>query len=220
MNVGKNFGVILIHSIFYLILVFHFSAIAFSLMIENPIGYVYKKEIKAYVDPLFTQNWNLFAPNPIASNQTLLLRFTMYNNGDSTKTEWLDIKKNIHDERKRNFWSPLQRMEKYIGSITESIVQDQISLQEFIQKKDSVSKDSLARLTELFRANYGHRSLVKYSKIVYNRLRFSEKRIDSLFLSYRIVNSEFPRFSKRGLDYYDLKNHRVSFYEFDLKRVF
>jgi hypothetical protein len=205
----------------YLFLFIHFSIVGLSLLPSNPINYVYKLQIRSYVDPFFTQNWNLFAPNPIASNQTLLIKFISYTKKDSVSTNWLDIKDVVHKNRTKSFWSPLQRLEKYFGSITESIIEDQIELKEYITKHPKISKDSIDNLLGQYRANYGHRTLIKYSKIVYSRINQNTSALpDSVYLKYRIVDAEFPRFSKRNLDYYDLKNYKITYYEFDLNKIF
>lgn len=205
----------------YLLLFIHFSLVGLTLLPSNPISHVFKLQIRGYVDPFFTQNWNLFAPNPIASNQTLLIKFTSYSQGDSISSKWLDIKEVVHKNRTRSFWSPLQRLEKYFGSITESIIEDQIELKEFLAKHPNTSKDSIENLLTQYRGNYGHRTLIKYSKIVYNRIAEKSALLpDSVLLRYRIVDAEFPRFSKRHLDYYDLKNYKITYHEFDLNKIF
>jgi Family of unknown function (DUF5819) len=206
----------------YVLLFIHFSIVGLSLLPNNPISHVHKSQIRSYVDPFFTQNWNLFAPNPIASNQTLLIEFTTHYKKDSVTSKWLDIKDAVHKTRVKNFWSPLQRLEKYIGSITESIVEDQIELKEYLTKHPNISKDSITILLNQYKTNYGHRTLIKYSKIVYSRIHAIDSipNADSVCLKYRIVDAEFPRFSKRYLDYYDLKNYKVTYHEFDLNKVF
>lgn len=45
----------------------------------------------SYLDPYFTQNWRLFAPNPISEDRSLLFQAAYTDaDGDVVRTEWVD----------------------------------------------------------------------------------------------------------------------------------
>ena len=202
------------------LLFIHFSIVALTVCPDNPITHIHKIALHAYVDPFFTQNWSLFAPNPVSTNQTLQVRFVSYAKGDSVQTEWSDLKESLIKQRAKDFWSPLQRLEKYLGGVTQGIVKDQIEINKYIANHPTMSKDSLDPIQNIFKANFAHRALVNYSKIVYKKMYAGPIQFDSVYLSYRVVDAQFPRFSKRHLNYYDNKNYKITYFGLNLGRIF
>ncbi|MBX2896667.1 MAG: hypothetical protein KF763_14575 [Cyclobacteriaceae bacterium] len=212
---GSKYGITVFRASLYLVIFLHFSILTLYLAPSNPVNHIFKVEIGSYVNPFFSQNWSLFAPDPVSSNQTLQIKFIAFNNEIESKTDWLDLKEMVHAERAKSFWSPLQRLEKYLSGVTQSIVTDQIHLNNFIETHSNFSQDSIRVLQDLYKMNYGHRSLKSYSQIVLSKLNFA-KEYDSIAVMYRIVDAKFPRFSKRHLDYHDLNNYEITYFELDL----
>jgi len=77
---------ILVASIVGLIFVFHFGATALYLLPANPLTNLYSQSVSAYMDPIFTQNWNLFAPEPATSS----LKMWHSCSDDKSWTQWQD----------------------------------------------------------------------------------------------------------------------------------
>lgn len=67
----------------------HLSATFFYNAPANPVSQRYAKQIQWWMDPLFTQNWRLFAPNPISENVTVQGRASL--SPDGRVTEWVDL---------------------------------------------------------------------------------------------------------------------------------
>jgi len=67
----------------------HLSATFFYNAPSNPVSQRYVTQIDWWMDPLFTQNWRLFAPNPISENVTVQARASLAPNG--VVTGWIDL---------------------------------------------------------------------------------------------------------------------------------
>ncbi len=55
----------------------------------NPVSARYTKQIHWWMDPLFTQNWRLFAPDPISENVRIEARASL--RPDGRATGWVDL---------------------------------------------------------------------------------------------------------------------------------
>jgi hypothetical protein len=55
----------------------------------NPVSQRYAKQVNWWMEPLFDQNWRLFAPNPISVNVSVEARARL--NLDGTVTGWIDL---------------------------------------------------------------------------------------------------------------------------------
>jgi Family of unknown function (DUF5819) len=55
----------------------------------NPVSQHYAKQIQWWMEPLFDQNWRLFAPNPISENVTVQARASL--SADGAVTGWFDL---------------------------------------------------------------------------------------------------------------------------------
>lgn len=67
----------------------HLAATFFYNAPTNPVSQRYSKQIEWWIDPLFTQNWRLFAPNPISENVTVQARASV--GPDGFVTGWFDL---------------------------------------------------------------------------------------------------------------------------------
>jgi uncharacterized protein DUF5819 len=55
----------------------------------NPVSQRYQKQVGAWMNPLFQQNWRLFAPNPISENVEVEARASLAPDGHATG--WFDL---------------------------------------------------------------------------------------------------------------------------------
>ncbi len=67
----------------------HLSATFFYNAPTNPVSQRYAKQLHWWMDPLFTQNWRLFAPNPISENVRVQARASL--TPDGHVTDWIDL---------------------------------------------------------------------------------------------------------------------------------
>jgi hypothetical protein len=202
----------------FLVATIHFWIIAIYLMPDNPIKHQHNYSIQKYINPFFTQTWNLFSPNPVNSNITILLQFKTVTSIKADTTQWVDIIEPIINERSQSFWSPSQRILKNMSTITQSISEVQRDLKDYVQKQDTIKNKEITfnkMYSKVFPESSGHKVLMSYSIYVFNRM-FPNQRFDNVSVRYRIIYEDFPRFSKRKLDYYDKKNSKYS----EMKSIF
>ncbi|WP_421889857.1 DUF5819 family protein [Marinoscillum sp.] len=190
----------------------HFSLIGLKQLPDNPINHQYKYELKAYMDPFFSQAWTLFAPNPINSNLTLMLnfRYTTPSKLTQDSSGWIDITAPIIEERKKNFFSAGQRINKFTTSSMEDVNRTYKVAYEFIQTQDSLKDEvKLKNFTKTTIDNsQGHQAILMYANhVAYKFFREKGVQPQDVQVAYRILNAKFPRFSKRALDYYEMKNY-------------
>lgn len=90
-----------------LVFMFHFLVIGLYLTPLNPVKLHVNPWIMGYVNPVFAQNWHLFAPDPVDSSLSLIGKCR---NG-AAESEWFDITYGILGElEKRRFGSSLSAM--------------------------------------------------------------------------------------------------------------
>ena len=108
-------------------LIIHFSFIILSVVPFNPIVNKTDKTVSKYTNPIFTQNWALFAPDPIDRNTSLQIK-AYYKNGNESK--WLDSSNTIITKMHKNYISPYNR----IGRIPETITSEMLAEDPIIDK--------------------------------------------------------------------------------------
>ena len=83
--------------------VWHCTATVLYLIPANPMTAYYHGIVRRYMEPLFAQNWNLFAPEPATSSLQLWYRCESQNNA---WTPWLDpVSRLITEHRATRFTS-------------------------------------------------------------------------------------------------------------------
>jgi hypothetical protein len=82
----------------------HFGLIAFSVVPEQAVPRPVERVSSGYADPLFRQEWSLFAPDPIDGDVQIFVRARPQ--GTDTWTEWTDIYGPIRDEVRARPFSP------------------------------------------------------------------------------------------------------------------
>ena len=88
--------VLTLSSILTAVLLFHFAIVFIYLSPDNPVRDRYWDWIERYMTPLFTQNWNLFAPNPVNRHENLPIRFEYKDaKGGTKQSEWMEISRPI-----------------------------------------------------------------------------------------------------------------------------
>lgn len=85
----------------------HFVFTGLYLSPINPIKTKNSSLINTYMNPLFTQNWKLFAPEPVSKNNTFLVR-AQFNNGETT--DWINLTSYLIDKNFKNRFSPYNRL--------------------------------------------------------------------------------------------------------------
>lgn len=77
----------------------HLTLIELGNLPNNPVSLRASPVVERYVHPLFTQNWNFFAPQPIAFDVTVMARAeACATNGRCTMTGWIDVSDPLIDK--------------------------------------------------------------------------------------------------------------------------
>lgn len=105
------------------ILLFHFAVIFLYLTPTNPIKLRLWTEIHTYVHPLFAQNWKLFAPEPIAENQIVMVRARTRDRatGELGHSAWLDITSPVMTQIHRHRIGPMSKLARPFSGIIETM---------------------------------------------------------------------------------------------------
>lgn len=77
----------------------HFVLIELGNLPNNPVSLYASPVVERYVHPLFSQNWNFFAPQPISIDVTVLARAEQCGaGGRCTLTNWVDVSDPLIDK--------------------------------------------------------------------------------------------------------------------------
>jgi len=68
---------------------FHLVSVTLAALPTNPVSDT-ARPATDYLQPYFTQNWRLFAPNPISADRTIEFRAQYNRDGLTEETAWLD----------------------------------------------------------------------------------------------------------------------------------
>lgn len=177
-------------------LIIHFSFIILSVVPFNPIVNKTDKIVSKYTNPIFTQNWALFAPDPIDRNTSLQIK-AYYKNGNESK--WLDSSNTIITKMHKNYISPYNR----IGRIPETITSEMLAEDPIIDKirknyESENNSEELKKLNKTYTKQYKRNlpKLIRFSSAYVKSTQIKSKDIDKLKL--RIVKQEAVPFSKRN----------------------
>lgn len=101
-----------------LLLIVHTLLVVLSLTPDNPVKKQYQDRIQGYMDPLFTQNWKLFAPNPVSQHRSLAAQARIVDprTGKTTESEWLDLSQPLIKQKQQNRLSSEALVTRYIIS--------------------------------------------------------------------------------------------------------
>jgi hypothetical protein len=157
------------------LLMVHTGLTALYLSPENPLRSRVWDTLYGYMDPLFAQNWRLFAPNPVSQHQNLLAKARVKDRetGVIRETKWMDITRPIIQNIQTNRLASEGRVTRYMTSAIRSYVYDK-------GEEKKVGKWMLQRAV---------------STALEQRLS-SGKEIEEI--NIRIVSNTFPRFEQRS----------------------
>lgn len=165
----------------------HFGMTFLYLTPDNPLRSKYWSYIEGYMYPYFSQNWYLFAPDPVNQHQNLEIKLKYKTNeGKTTETNWIDITKPMLGKLYANRLSPNQRIFEYQSSAMHTYVYDEDS------------KKEAEKFIRLYVDYYLKTNPQPNQKII--------------SYQFRVITNKFPRFDKRhlpdskGEKYYEYSN--------------
>src|SRR5699024_4330508 len=71
----------------------------------TPFAEKFNKVIHTYMDPLFTQTWTLFAPNPVSTNMKVEVKLS---HGNNQETGWVSFSDTVLDQSQESFLTHYQ----------------------------------------------------------------------------------------------------------------
>ncbi|PAD20662.1 DUF5819 family protein [Terribacillus saccharophilus] len=189
--------IVFIPVILTFILITHFFALLLSVIPFNPVVLKYNEQITNYVNPLFTQTWTLFAPDPISSNDALHIKLEF----EEGETEWIDTTNPIVGKMHDNYFSPYNRLGRITQSITSQMLTEEPlvhDLRESIKTKDD-KNESLAELDKQSEKRYdtNHEYLLRYASS-YAKHLFPNEKIETIEM--RVLHQKSIPYSERNED--------------------
>lgn len=165
-------------AILTIIIVIHFAFTFIYLSPANSFRYKHWNQIESYMSPLFTQNWKLFAPNPVNRHENIQVRFKYTNpQGKTVHSDWKAITLPIVKALQKNHFSPNARISGFASSVSHDFVW-----------RTGDRKKTAQRDMKIF-----------VQKIIKNNpTKFQVNGKIDLF-QIRVEVNEFPRFNKREL---------------------
>ena len=109
MGSHEYFGKIIVTLILCGVYLFHFSVTVLFNLQQNVFTNRYAQFVNLYMRPLFTQNWNFFAPNPPTRDDYLLVRYKMRSKTGLVEVgPWINVSLSFDREVQRNRFSALE----------------------------------------------------------------------------------------------------------------
>ena len=186
----------LLVSIGVLLFAVHFTITALYLTPLNPIKLRLYPLIQTWMNPLFQQNWHLFAPNPLSSNQSLLARCR----SGAITSDWIDITSAILDKYYENRLSSAKAIGGIQVNALISAVRGGLPIEEPLYVSYCHNKDmetgACAQLKEHSTIEFQRSQSILGSMAVEGCQQFMPgMKINGVFV--RIAQLDYPRFSER-----------------------
>lgn len=136
-----------------LVLAVHFFFIFLYTLPLNPITAQYHT-INKYVRPLFNQDWQLFAPKPLSTNDVVRVRGEYLVGVRTRVTPWVDISDSLISDVQKNRFSSQQIPELMVSNLENFIVS-----QSGVFNKGTKSSKNSAQ----YRPSFEYKILSRYS---------------------------------------------------------
>jgi hypothetical protein len=115
--------VLITSSLLSIVLLIHFSFIFIYLSPGNTWRSKNWDTIYSYMNPVFTQNWRLFAPNPANQQLNLDMRVQYVDQSGAThETGWRSISQSVIQSLQSNRFSPNARISEFQSSLINDFV--------------------------------------------------------------------------------------------------
>ena len=165
-------------TILAIFLTIHFTATILYNLPLNPIKTI-SNIPKAYIDKFFYQDWGMFAPEPVASDISVLISCIKSNS--LTRTKFLDIMKDSVKQHHYNRFDPLERAMRVPSNfafsyLTQSRENEQrreqckknreskscVEFKKSDKLRKNLAEEGLVRVASYFCADISNRSKIPY----------------------------------------------------------
>lgn len=194
-----------------LLFVFHFTFTAIYLAPFNPIKAKYGFIVNAYMEPFFSQNWKLFAPNPASNNNVFFARAKF---ADGSVSEWMDLTSFMIEKNYQNRLSPYNRLVRIQRGAFNSL-----------RSKDDVIVLLSKKIEEKKLEREPYRNILKNEtqkkqreEAIQTLNRYAQSYLSTVFTDHAIEKTqillqetEAVPYSKRGDDTYESESRKYRF---------
>jgi len=180
-----------------------------SLELLPPSYKAYTKWTTHYIEPLFEQDWGMFAPVPPSSNLHVFMQYKVVKDGKSTTSLWYDVYSPVIEQNNTSFFSLNQRLMKYFHGTTMNVY----------RAKNKAGDTAMTVVAPLIAHSYGYKSLRNYAKIVSRNNNDLTSASDSTYLNIKFINNYFPTYERRNENFYDSNNYLHSVLETGFNKI-
>ncbi|MDR6225753.1 DUF5819 family protein [Desmospora profundinema] len=142
----------------------------------NPLKAKHSNIIAGYMNPLFSQNWKLFAPNPASDNNTFYVRAQVKKEDGVKTTDWIDLTSYMIERNQTNRFTPYNRLVRIQrGAVTAMVEEDDLIVT--LHRKAQSNEEAKKKLDDLHddkrkseQQEYGEKLLNRYAQAYLNSL--------------------------------------------------
>lgn len=176
----------------------HFAVTAIYLTPLNPVKLKLSPLLQAWINPLFSQNWHLFAPDPLSSNHSLVTKCK----SGTTTSDWIDVTRAV---LKRYYENRLSTAKAIAGIQVNALISvatggapiEEPAFRKFCRDRDQDQENAFcSQLEEYALGEFERAQRILVSMATEGCEQFMEgMRVDEVFV--RVTQLDFPRFSER-----------------------
>lgn len=199
--------------------IFHFSLTLVYNAPSNPVKAKYNDEINLYIEPVFTQNWKLFAPTPVTTNSHFYVQAKLQTDQGVITTGWLDILDYMVEENQKNRFTPYNRLLRIPRAAYSLRLEGDETIQKIISKVNE-GKLEQEKYEDLINNEKKEQQVEMSDKLLYRyaeaHLRTAYPNDEVLEFKVLLVESNPIPFSKNGMDSVEVEERYI---EFDWQKV-
>jgi hypothetical protein len=99
----------------------HFTIILINVGPVTPLSIDLNEKTENYINPIFSQNWHLFAPDPVKDNYYLYIQ-AKNNEAVADSTTWIDITRPLIENNHSSLITPFNRIIRIYSGLVSSFV--------------------------------------------------------------------------------------------------
>ena len=193
------------------VFLFHFTMTALYVLPFNPIKNKLNNLNVFYMEPLFTQNWKLFAPNPLSNNYYVYIQVK---DPSGKKSKWIDISTPLYEANHTNRFSPVNKLVRigtsaFMQSVHSDELLDKIEQRkkELDHQQSKVEKNNVNKEIKHYQED-GKHQLYNFGYF-YVEKQFKKQNIHKIRI--RVLREEPIPFSKRNDKNYKIQKSYITY---------
>lgn len=177
----------------FALLIFHFTIVELGNLPLNPITVALSRVIDPYMHPLFLQNWNFFAPDPVSEDISVIARAKRCERPKAcVMSAWFDVSDPMIESQRRNRFSSVAVVQLMLSNaaveLNNKITGDpslrvKINGTDYIKSEIPMSADPVDEIIIV-------RTAASAIKSIDPTVRYDQIQVG-------LFTYKFPRFSKR-----------------------